>query len=403
MSLGRIKLIHLHHWRWATAPELRHFYASTSLKTFAFGIVGVFVPIYLYSLGFGVAQIALFYIIHYSLRFLISLPIAKIINRFGAKHVMATSYILSFIKVLLLVLLAEAHWLFWVIALLDGLDHVSYFIPYHVCLSKLKDQQSAGSQLSRLYQWHELAAAVSPIIGGLIAYQFGIVYALVVTAVLIGASVIPLTLGPEPIGRRQQVKLSELPWHKIKADMVGMFGLSFNQLSTQGVWALFLGLYIFSQGAYLGLGIFASVGLVAGIVVARLYGKLIDLHKGRQLLRTATFFQSISHLFRLLLATPQLAYAFNFLAQPAALGVGLPYSQGMAVRGDELSSHRIVYMAVMEMVNYSAKVLAWLIVFIIASGGYEKLSLQTIFAISILATWLVYSERFKSLRAVKAS
>ena len=71
----------------------------------------------------------------------------------------------------------------------------------------------------------------------------------------------------------------------------------------------------------------------------------------------------------------------------------------MAVRGDELASHRITYMAIMGMVNCLAKISGWLIVFVIASGGYEKLSLQVLFAVAILATGLIYKERFKSLRA----
>ena len=389
----------MHHWRRAGEVELRHFYASTSIKTFACGLVSIFVPIYLYSLGFGVAQIAIFYIIHYSLRILVAMPIARLINRYGVKHIMAASYLLTFVKTLLLVSLVQMPWLFWLVALLDGLDHVSYFIPYHVGLSKIKASQSAGSQLSRLYQWHQIAGALSPIVGGLIAYQFGIGYALLATAVLMAIGTIPLTLGPEPVGKGQHIKLADFPWNKIKPDIVSMFGLAINQLTTQGVWALFLGLYIFTQDTYLGLGLFASAGLVIAIVSARIFGKLIDLHKGRRLLHTALVFQATSHLLRLSLVSPVSAYAFNFFAEPANLGVSLPYSQGMAVRGDELASHRITYMAIMEMVNYLAKISGWLIVFVIASAGYEKLSLQVLFAVAILATGLIYKERFKSLRA----
>lgn len=379
--------------------ELRHLYSSASLSIFALSIIGVFIPVYLYSLGFGIASIALFYVAHYLVRLLTSVPIAKLVNRFGVKHVMAASYILTFIKSLLLVSLPDIAWPLLLIAVVDGLDHVTFFIPYHTGISKLKTTKIAGKQLGVIYQWNKLAGALGPFLGGLIAYQFGIGYALLTTAVLVGASIIPLTLSPEPVRDKQELRLSRLPWSKIRWDLVGVAGLSFNQLSTEGLWALFLGVYIFTQDTYLGLGLISSLGLLVAILSAHFLGRLVDAHRGRSLLRVSAVVQSASHGLRLILNSTPMAYIFNLANKPSEVGLSLPFRQGYMVRGDELAKFRILYMAVIEMANYVAKIVAWLVVFVIASAGHEKLSLQVIFVLAIPATLLVMSERFGSLKS----
>ncbi|MYB40189.1 MFS transporter [Candidatus Saccharibacteria bacterium] len=382
--------------------ELKRLYTSTSLYTLGLSLVSVFIPIYLYSLGFSISAIAFFYVVHYAFRLVAVFPIAKLVERLGVKHIMAASYLLTFLKVVLLITLPDIGWPLWFIAVVEGLDHSTYFLPYHIGVSKLKKRKAAGKQLSVIYQWNNLAGALGPILGGVIAQFFGVVYALIITAGVIVVSIIPLTRSPEPLREPQNMKLSRFPWKSIKGDIGNQIGSSVNQLGTQGIWTMFLGIYVFTQGnAYLGLGILSSVSFIFAIVIARYFGRLVDRGKGRPLLRVSALAQSAANLGRVFIASPPVAYVFNLIAEPIKIGSSLPCSHGAMARGDELSKNRILYMTVMEAINYVPKTLLWLGVFIIASLGHDKFGLQFVFLAGIPAAWLILSERFKSLNPTR--
>ena len=383
------------------AREFRHLYASTSLKIFALSLIGVFVPIYLYSLGFSIASIALFYATHHAARLLLTLPVARLTQRFGVKHILAVSYGLTLIKALLLVTLPDIGWPLWIIASIDGLSYTTYFLPYHAGISKLTRTRTAGRQLSQAYQWHKLAGALGPVLGGLIAYQFGIGTALLVTAMLVGLSIIPLTRSPEPLREPQNLKLARLPWARIRPDLISQMGIAINQMGTGILWGLFLGVYIFTQDTYLNLGFLISLSLLLTISLARVAGRLVDTRRGLKLLRTSAVVQSLTHVGRLAVTTAPAAYGLNIAAQPSTIGIGLAYSQGVAARGRELAQHRILYMATMELAKCLPKLLVWLAVFAVAGAGHEKIGLQAVFWLSIPASWLILSERFPSLRLAR--
>ena len=392
------------HPRNAGSRQFRQFYISTSLYTFALSLISVFIPIYLYALGYDIAAIGLFYVVHYVFRLFTTIPIAKLINRIGVKHVMAAGYCLSFFKVILLITLPGAGWPLWLIAMVESLDHTAYFLPYHIGVSKLKQQKASGKQLSILFQWNRIGGALGPLMGGFIAQAFGVAYALLATAIVIALSIIPLTLSPEPLRTRQNLKLTRFPWRIIKRDVSAMFGLSPNQLASSGIWAMFLGIYVFTQdNAYLGLGLLSSLGFLLAIVAARYFGRVIDASRGRTLLRISSPLQASANLARAFIASTPVAYVFNLLVQPVMLGVSLPYQHGEMARGDELAKNRILYMTIMETINYIPKALLWLAVFIIADAGHEKFSLQFVFLAAIPAAWLVLSERFKSLNVPTTS
>ncbi|MBU3925432.1 hypothetical protein KJ854_05905, partial [Patescibacteria group bacterium] len=69
--------------------ELRLFYISVSLYSFAFAIISLFIPLYLFGKGFSISLIFLFYAISQAGR-LLSLPIAAYFSSiYGAKKMIS--------------------------------------------------------------------------------------------------------------------------------------------------------------------------------------------------------------------------------------------------------------------------------------------------------------------------
>src|SRR3989338_11575398 len=66
--------------------ELNELYASISIRAFSLSLIGVFVPIYFYLIGYPLISIFFFYILHSLFHIVFSIPVAKISSRFGIKH-----------------------------------------------------------------------------------------------------------------------------------------------------------------------------------------------------------------------------------------------------------------------------------------------------------------------------
>ena len=101
---------HNHHLLWHFRPkkELTQVYLCLMLRNFAFSLLGLFVPLYLYiELSYTLSQTLYFYVF-YAVIFAISTPIAaKFAARFGVKHTILLSVPFYLTFVLLLQLLSS--------------------------------------------------------------------------------------------------------------------------------------------------------------------------------------------------------------------------------------------------------------------------------------------------------
>ncbi|HSW37780.1 MAG TPA: MFS transporter [Candidatus Saccharimonadales bacterium] len=386
-------------WKRASFSELSELYTSTTIKTLALSVVNVFVPVYLYKLGFSFSQIALYHLIHYAVRAAEAVVVGKLVGRFGPKHIMVVSYALLMVKMILLVTLPTYGWPLWLIATIDGSSYVMYFIPFHTSFSKLKDPKQEGRQISIVYRWAQIAAAAGPFLGGFVANRYGINYALWLAFVLIVLSVIPLAMSAEPVRKHQKVHFRGMPWRDIKWDMVAAAGWSFD-IVTQGVlWPLFIAVFVFQKDVYLSVGLVTSIGLLVSIAVAKAYGQIIDNRKGRKLLRYSTIGEAAMHAMRPLVNAASGAYLFNLAYSPLEVGVSLTFTKGIFDAASSYEGFRIAYLTIMELVSYVQKSLIWLVFYLLTSAGYGKASFQIIFLLAVVGALVVSKERFKALDA----
>ena len=167
---------------------------------------------------------------------------------------------------------------------------------------------------------------------------------------------------------------------------------------TDEAWPLFLAIFIFAGAPYAGVGLITSLAIVISIVIAYFFGRLIDIGHGRRLLRVMVPIFSLSHFMRAFIGSPVFAYSFNFASQVPETGVHLSYHQGNISRGREISHYKLLYFALMEVSYAVSGLMFWLAVLLIAMQGHDKLSLQTTFIAASLLTFLILTERFKSLR-----
>ena len=91
----------LHYARFLLSKELNALYVSIVLRSLAFSMVGIFVPLYLYKeLGYGLNYVVYFYLIYSACFGIFSLPSSWLVDRLNFKYISLISsplYILYFI------------------------------------------------------------------------------------------------------------------------------------------------------------------------------------------------------------------------------------------------------------------------------------------------------------------
>src|SRR3990167_9426376 len=88
---------HLLLWKILRNREISEIYAMMSLRVMAMSLISIFVPIYLYTLGYDIPSILLFFIVISMSHMLMSPVSAKISSKIGLKHCMLLSFLFYFL------------------------------------------------------------------------------------------------------------------------------------------------------------------------------------------------------------------------------------------------------------------------------------------------------------------
>ena len=378
--------------------EFRQFYTSVALHDLAGSLVSVFILVYLYDLGFGLATIAVYGIVHNATRLLVALPVARAINRFGLKHVLTLSYVLLFIHSVMVILLPHADVPIYAVAAVEGLALTIFFMPYHTGVSRLADAGHNASSIGLVYRLAWITGAAGALIGGWVSQLFGIQYALAASALVIAVSVVPLLMSPEPLKRDQNLDLRKFPWKKVRRDLLSFAGMAFHYDVVGRIWPFFLGVFVFAGSAYANLGVITALEVVLASVLTAYFAKLVDKGAGRKLFRAATAANFVGHAARSFIGLPVAAYVFNFLSKPPAVGSMLAYQDGVMGRSQEIAGNRVLYIAVTEIVIYVMLIVSWAVIYLAgAVTGEEKLGIQIFFFFAAGAMLLSLFENYESL------
>jgi MFS family permease len=345
-----IKLHRLHY------TEMNELYISLSLYAFAYGLVGIFVPIYLYRLGLSIPVIALFFIVANISKIIAAVPGARLVDRFGAKHGIMLSYAMIFGYILLLFMLPANSWLLFPAAILEGSAIGFFWLARHIDTARVISQNRPAGQYSTILILSAVATALAPLVGGIIATNFGINYVLELTALALLIAGYPLlkTLEAAPDKRS-----ARLPLFKTapKRHMMAKFAMEFQNQTAILVWPLFIYLVV---GTYEKVGLIASASLLLVLLVSWFAGRLSDKGKSKQLLHTGSALRSGVHIMRGFAQSFGSALGINALGDITDTATTVPY----VVRYYEAARRRNIssYLVDMEMAGGIGKMTTWVAV-----------------------------------------
>lgn len=390
-------LRHRHFWRHSSFDELSQLYISSFFRLLAFSLVGIFIPIFLYGLGYSLALIFWFYIAYAIAQTLLHIPFAFVVARIGPKHTILLSFVLQFLASIAFLTLPNVAWPLWFLALLWAAATSLFFTAYHVDFSKVKHSEHGGKEMGIASIVQNIGGAAGPIVGGIIATIFGSQYIFLVMALLLAVGIVPLFTSAEPVRTKQKISLRKLPLASIKRDLVSYSGLiTAHQLSIT-LWPLYLGIFALGANVYLELGALSSIGFVVSIFTAYAIGKLIDNKRGHELLRFSSIVDVFIQLSKPFVAAFPFALVVNTAGETTGVAKRIAYQKGMYDAADDLPGNRIVYITFLETTGAIVKTIIWLLLLGIGLVVSFEAAIVVGFVIAALANLFTMAERFKGL------
>lgn len=282
--------------------EVKELFWSTAILDFATSAVGIFEPIYLYTLGFSVSQIILFFIAVYAFYFFLAPLGGKIARTRGYEHSILFST--PFLMLYYLSLFAIPYHPFFiasaVIAL--ALQKMLYWPGYHADFARFGKDGARGKEISNLVVLDSFVAILGPAFGGVVIATVGFGFLFVIVSFLILASNIPLLITPEkfepvPFFYKDAMKRLIKPENRRK--LLAYMGYGEEHLAGY-LWPIFIFLVLKS---YISIGFLISASILLATILTLYIGKVTDEESRREVLKIGVIFTFFTWLMRVLVVS----------------------------------------------------------------------------------------------------
>lgn len=380
--------------------ELAEIYASMSLRSFGFSVIGIFVPVYLYTEGVTLRGIFLFFTLFFIIRIPLAICAAFVVGRIGPKHTIAVSTIVIIMFLLMLLSYNLVGWPLLLLAAGYSAANALFFTAYHTDFSKIKHKSHGGKELGWLLIFEQSGRSLGPIVGGLLGGLFAPEFTLMFAIAVLLGSLVPLFLTNEPVKIHQNIKYSGFKVKEHIRDYRAFGGLNVSHFAIVVIWPLFVAVTIFNTNTYEKLGILIGVSMAVSIFSAHMFGRFIDSQRGLYLLRYGVVMNVVLLLSKSLITGVGGAVAASTLGQPIFLAYRMPLSKAMYDRADDIEGYRIVYISLMEVASAFIKAL-YCGSLLIATYFFDPiLVLRLGFVAAALIGLLMLTQKFPALKKV---
>ncbi|WEL23792.1 hypothetical protein [Candidatus Nanohalovita haloferacivicina] len=287
--------------------EINDIYLYEVLRTFGMDLIGLFIPIYIISQGFGFEYALGFLMIEQLTGIVLSLPVSHIIARIGFKHSLALSYIFLLPALLLirstpltLTVIAGSSIIYGIGKTLHSVSIDSEFaVDSH---SKKRDSES-----SKMLGLPNISRILAPVTGGVILNQLGFSF-------LVSTSIAFFLLSAVVLFRSEDHRdpLDYDIKDVVKQNYAKTFPVFFFRgiLNSAAVTAFALFTFFFI-GSEIDAGAVAAIDNIGLLAVALISGKLSQRFGRAKIITAGLLSSSAIHFLRTIVSTPAQALAVS--------------------------------------------------------------------------------------------
>lgn len=287
------------HYDFFKNKELNIFYLSIAIITFGESLINIFVPIYLYKLGYSIPVIIMFYFF-VSLNFVFfSYFGAKIVSRIGDKHSILFSTPFAVLYYIGLLLLENNTVIFWILPFLLALRMIFYNYGYHLNFINHSERKKRGKELASIGVITLTMTATAPFLGGILATDhFFLLFLL--SAFLMLAGTFPLFFSKD---KHEKINFSakdltrQITAKSERGNLISFSGYAMESIIGRTIWPIFL---IITLQTTIKTGSIFSASMLISICLFYFIGKITDKKNKIKLLKIGTvmyFFAWVGRIF----------------------------------------------------------------------------------------------------------
>ncbi|MDP4000897.1 MAG: MFS transporter [bacterium] len=363
--------------------EIKEIYWETIIASLALSMVLIFEPIYLFTLGFSISKILLFFAQVYGW-YLILIPLgAKFAGKWGYKKSIFISNIFYVLYWILLFLIGSNQMLFFVAPIFFALQKTFFWPAYNADIAINSGKKQTGREVGALFATVQIVSVIGPFIGGVISYKFGFMTLFVTVSVLMLVSVYPLSRSPEMYSTHIFTFRNFWNiWKNKYVNFIGYWGFAPHMMMIT-IWPVVIFLAISNV---FGVGVITTVASALAAVLMLYIGRLTDKMHGPDLVKLSSLFYSMTWVFRFLALGVPAILAFDVLTK---FGQGVLDVEGNSltfeIAGSQKADYAIAYSVFYEFsLSVGKIVLALGGIWILALGG----SISMIFVLAGALTLL---------------
>lgn len=278
-----------HFWHFLKNKEMNEIYLAFGIDSFAMGLVGIFVPIYMFKLGVPITGILLYYFMLPLHSVAFASLIARTVAKVGVKYSILISAVFKILFLLSLRLLPDNMWLFFVLPAFNVFKTQFSALSYHLNFCEHSDCEHRGRQVGALQATALLASISAPLIGGLVIGNFGFTPLFIVAMSLIFISMIPifkLQRSESAVEFNAKGIWTDLFKKENKPLFFSFGGYAVEEWIGFVVWSLFLFAIVKNAESF---GAINSIVTSITFVVFYVVGKLSDKVDKRHIIRVSNF------------------------------------------------------------------------------------------------------------------
>ncbi|MEX2209537.1 MAG: MFS transporter [Patescibacteria group bacterium] len=341
-----------HHYHAPRLQGITELFWAHGIRSLAENLVVIFIPIYLYQLGYTLSQIFEYLLLGGIFWIFLIYPMMRLINRFGATRLMVISMVGNVMQFLLLLTLPTYHWPLWIIAFAWAWYTSIYWPAFRGAFAANLAHRRTGRLVGVWSSTQMLAVGVAPAVGGLVATEFGIDALYIASIALFVVAAAPLFGGPTFV-RNQPFKLSWRKLKKYRSDFIANLAETYNDGTLNQTWPLFV---FFVIPSYAGVGLLSSVLILTSIVVSLYVGTREETKGVRHYVNEGATINGLGHFLRVFTISGSHVFAINLAS---GVGYSLYHTAFNTTYYENIERRGLPYLFMMQLVS----AVAWIIAF----------------------------------------
>ena len=306
--------------------ESDRFFISIAIRGFAFGMITIFVPIYIYQYFNSLSSTFLFFAIIYGL-FGVFAPFGgKIMMKIGIKKAILISHIF-FLGFYICLLFFDKNFLIIPLAIvLEALARIFFWPAYHVNFARVSETQKLGKEIGKINFVSAIPGILAPATGGIIIALLGYPALFVTVSCVLLSSAIPLFLTKEVHQNYSDTFL--MSYKRLFKKENRRYNLAFAFSTIEAtinlyLWPLFLAI---SAIGYVSIGGIATVSLLVSMLFVLYIGRLTDKVNKTKLLIIGSILTAGAWLGKFFVISPVSAFVTQSFYKFSRTAVGIPFN-----------------------------------------------------------------------------